>query len=475
MVIVSSDSNTTLVSLGRPMKRIGSLELLQQATASSSSKNPQDITIAPLEFERTHLYLPEEEEHEEQDHDDDVDDGYWGEETSVSSQSGSSSDGSFLEQPQLPPEPLYLPRLPEPETCSYQRHRSDSCDSVNSLASSTEPLSVDTCLSYLPCVVERCDQLLASAEAPQLYTASTSPTSHMAPKTPTSTTPRLVYVSQGEVGHAVPLQCDVLVSDRATTCHILALHSTSDAAVPLSTLTHLDATHYNDCLAAIFQQHSEHHQSDEVVSNNNKIHMSIHILGGYHDEHGTSHELSNWLVRQLAHLAHVHQHTMHCTLETAAISSLNHNRLTAKPLGRGLAMSTRTGRVWLAAVPDPQHLGGPDYALRQLRLWCHANNNTNNNSPPRLSVIHTATAACWTREAVHIPPFPPALASLLNVPDHVLLQYTSTSPLCEQDDFCEAVRDTLRLWQDYAKSGNVVIPAQVYKRQGRSNYWRAVS
>eukprot|EP00527_Entomoneis_sp_CCMP2396_P001377 CAMPEP_0198139078 /NCGR_PEP_ID=MMETSP1443-20131203/2412_1 /TAXON_ID=186043 /ORGANISM="Entomoneis sp., Strain CCMP2396" /LENGTH=421 /DNA_ID=CAMNT_0043801081 /DNA_START=63 /DNA_END=1325 /DNA_ORIENTATION=+ len=421
MVIVSSDSTNTLVSLGRSsggLKRVGSLELLQQAVNSSASfNNNNKYSVEPVEFSRTHLYLPEEEDFDDYECDDD---GYWDDSSSFHSCKVQSAAA-----PTLPQEALYLPKQEQKQEQS---------------------LSVDTCFSYLPSLVESADALYA--QEPVHYNEQTQQQQTQAR--------RLLYVGQGEVGHAVPLQCDTLVSDRATTCHIVMIHSKSNRSVPFSTCTHLDGVEYTSSIASIFQKHQQHHQQ-QVNDNNDLIDLDIHIMGGYQDDHGTSVEISNWLVYLLADLAGQYQHSIKCTLQTAAVSCINTTTTDCEnghsPLGRGLAMSTLTGKVWLVAHVD-QQVAGPDYICRQLRLWCNNNNSSSDDDDnevveqKQLTCVHDPQdhKSMFVRQAMNVPAFAPELETLLRLTDAMLLQYTSTSPSCELPDFCSIVRQTILFW-----------------------------
>ena len=99
-------------------------------------------------------------------------------------------------------------------------------------------------------------------------------------------------VLQGEVAHASSLQTDLVVSAEATTCHVVALRSTttssnsnsSDKAIksastsvppPFVSLAHVDHPDaYEDCMKRMVAQHLEHHNyskndSNRNISNNN--------------------------------------------------------------------------------------------------------------------------------------------------------------------------------------------------------------
>ena len=220
-------------------------------------------------------------------------------------------------------------------------------------------VSVDECLKCLPLVMETCEDLLI--KEPRHYT--------------TQSRSRIMYVSQREVAHAVPLQFDVMMSDKATTCHILALRSSSSNAVPLASLAHIDGTSYEACIRAIAQRHINHHQMDDSLISEEKkngeeaddlMELDLHIIGGFQDHKGTSQSISNWLFGLLAEIATEEKHRVVTTLRTCAISSMNDNGHGA-PIGRGLGINILKGDVFLAS--SDQALAGPDCILRSLRLW----------------------------------------------------------------------------------------------------------
>ena len=302
-------------------------------------------------------------------------------------------------------------------------------------------VGADECLGCLPQVMDARDELLA--KKPVHFTRA-SPE-------------RILYVGQGEVAHAVAQQCDVIVSDRATTCHILAFRSTSDVADPLSSLTHIDAASYDVCVRQMVEQHRIHHGTHQVE-------LSVHILGGYQDSQSASRKISNWLIHLLADIAEEEQNWMRMTLRDCAITSLNDSGFSS-PLGRGLALDLRTGDAFLASCNA--NVMGPRQTLRSARLWSQS-------TTPQLSLIHDQQSSTLSITPFEYSPFE-GLDRLLSFSDDVLLQYTSTSPECEEEGFCSSVRSTLTLVRD--------VPCRVvfvggrpltYQRIGTTNTWKVV-
>ena len=318
------------------------------------------------------------------------------------------------------------------------------------LTDKTSEVQADACLGYLPQVLDARDELLALK--PRVFSPS-SPE-------------RLLYVCQGEVAHAVPSQCDVILSDQATTCHIIALRSTSNDNLqqPLVSLAHVDAPSHDKCIRAMIQQHKDHHAAAVSSPSCQLVQLSVHIImGGFEDSNGSSKKISNWLIHLLADVAQEEKHWLHMTLRDCAVSSLNESGH-ASPIGRGLAMDVRSGRVFLAQCEAL----GPRTTLRAARLW------SSNDSPTPLSLIHDQHANTISVQPFLYRPFP-GLDTLLTLTDEMLLQYTSTSPECEQEGFCSALRTTLTLVRD-VPCRRVFGPgcnrALVYTRVGNSNTWR---
>eukprot|EP00566_Odontella_aurita_P008342 CAMPEP_0113530690 /NCGR_PEP_ID=MMETSP0015_2-20120614/3081_1 /TAXON_ID=2838 /ORGANISM="Odontella" /LENGTH=675 /DNA_ID=CAMNT_0000429443 /DNA_START=696 /DNA_END=2723 /DNA_ORIENTATION=+ /assembly_acc=CAM_ASM_000160 len=91
-------------------------------------------------------------------------------------------------------------------------------------------------------------------------------------------TASFLNVLQGEVAHASADQADVVVSAEATTCHVVALRSTSGKRIddssetniaeierkraqPLVSVAHVDAAgEYDACLEAMVKEHIDHHE-----------------------------------------------------------------------------------------------------------------------------------------------------------------------------------------------------------------------
>jgi len=543
VILNSSDSNATLVSLGReqqpsqqnlqqlnkpnvlpnhhsssrynkkkrskpnggltPMRRVGSLELLQQAAVTSQQESAAWQEPEPVEFEATHLYLPSDYYNEDDEFVQNDSHVWKAHQPSLPDSESDSEESFFSCESTKPQEPLYLPKL--------------TSSSSNGQKQQQQPrMTVDECFSHLPCLREASDSLLA--QSTQEYNINLNSSINNNNNNKKS---KLLYVGQSEVGHCVPLQADVIVSDRATTCHILMLYSVSSGNVPLATCAHLDSTRYN--IAELFDAHLQHHQRRNRSTQD--IELDIHIVGGYTPEQhqpqqqsslqgvgdcdatATSRKLTQWIVYELAQQAQRCAEPMTCTLQTALVSQLNtsnhhhhhhhshhhHHHYDddddgarpGQPLARGLALHTKTGRVWMAHVQNPTQ-SQPQLIRRQAQLWFRQQEQPPSSQPEQveastgpasvqkqptsLTVIHSATQPTLVVPETTVPLFPQELLQLRNLPDAVLLHYTSTSPLCEEDDFCDSVRRTIDFWQEHAGQ---TLPAEAYKRH-QGDLWRQV-
>ena len=203
--------------------------------------------------------------------------------------------------------------------------------------------AVDICLKSNAQIMETADTLLAN---PPKFFSSKSPE-------------RILYVAQGEIAHAVPSQCDVLVSDKATTCHILAVRSTcpGGSTPSLTSLTHVDGTQYEKCIRDMIAEHKLHHANSMVCGyceekkddHPGVIEMDVHLMGGFQDDNGASRATSNFLIHLLARIASEQRTLLRMTLQTCAITSMNDNGYSC-PIGRGMGINLHTGECFLAKV-----------------------------------------------------------------------------------------------------------------------------
>lgn len=277
-------------------------------------------------------------------------------------------------------------------------------------------------------------------------------------------TERVLYIHQGEVGNCTPTQADVIMSDRATTCHILSIQSrtcSSKAAPTLVTLTHLDGDIYTDCIIEIIRRHLHHHTTK--TRSQDKLILVVDVVGGFDDARGSSIKISFWLMHLLAFVAERFRDRITITLRTCAISCLNDNGLQS-PLGRGMGIDMKTGDVFLASADLTIT---PAMQLRNARIWAGGGGG-------RLAMVHSHSS-----DRLIIQPFEfgvfDELHKYLNMPDSKMICHTSTSPDVEEGDFCASVRKTLRFMKavDFCRVfGPTLTRPLSFERVGLSNVWR---
>lgn len=260
-----------------------------------------------------------------------------------------------------------------------------------------------------------------------------------------------IYVHQREVAHASNEQYDnrgaILISDSATTCHIIALrsHSGCNKKRILGSLCHLDSIQNGTCVRKMIEEHLSFHKSLGKCLKRNQVHMEVHIIGGYLDPDGTSEETTSHILNILAKVAKTFRSKLIMTLKTCVVTGLNdcatyEVNISNAPIIRGLALDISSGRVHLFNKAH-ETCAGPAATLRRVRLWAPASQNN------FLLEIHT-----WEKEEICVEPFEyepfPDIELFLQLPDDTLLQYSSTSPECEADDFCNIMRKTCTFVKD---------------------------
>lgn len=329
----------------------------------------------------------------------------------------------------------------------------------------------------------------------------TEPTkSSFASISPVSTqSQRILYVGQGEIAHCTAAQVDILVSDRATTCHILALRSScccrrlckNLADSTLCTIAHIDSANYNRCIYDAFQTHYEFHSSRCLNTSEDavtpSIKLDIHIVGGFKDTSSGSRTITTWIMNVLADLADKYSTkdpSMTMMVQTACITAANQNYKNGGPVVRGLALDCNDGKVFAAHVKHPR----PAMELRQAKIWIsgHRPNNCDPTSVSKLRMIHT-----YHNDVVVIEPLfvdesrscqcgfiqhqmQQQFQYLLGIrDDKIILKYCSTSPEYEEDDFCETTRSSLMfVLQQYNSVPSVISPLRFTRVD--SNTWMQI-
>eukprot|EP00977_Amphora_coffeiformis_P014002 scaffold3823_cov195-Amphora_coffeaeformis.AAC.12 len=125
---------------------------------------------------------------------------------------------------------------------------------------------LDEFLARIPRVVSRAEELLQEDDV----------SSTMSCPLQLAQQHRCLNVLQGEVAHVSADKADIVVSAEATTCHVVALRSTSGGgdAPAFVSLAHIDQA-YDACLESMVQEHLAHHgefyQAVQNATNNNEI------------------------------------------------------------------------------------------------------------------------------------------------------------------------------------------------------------
>lgn len=123
---------------------------------------------------------------------------------------------------------------------------------------------LDVFLSRIPRIVSRAEEILSEGEVP---VASDNKSSGEGLSCPLhlAEEDRCLNVLQGEVAHISAEKADFVVSAEATTCHVVALRSTTtpwtggDSKAPaFVSLAHIDQS-YDACLENMVQEHIAHH------------------------------------------------------------------------------------------------------------------------------------------------------------------------------------------------------------------------
>ncbi len=477
MVIANSDSNTTLVSLDN-----GTGGLNDKLVGGEQQKIVIDPSTGLLRYAECSASSAS---HISDDNETFSHDGGVATELLISHADGSSSEEHV---------PLYLP-LNELDASSEEKHQSDidryisrnyyNIDNDND-ENNEGPFC---CLPGSQVLKASRDRLLTS-------------------KRRRRDQDRLLYVAQGERANATSDQYSVLMSDKATTCHILAFHSRTNStrckrSLPMASLTHLDGPHYEQCVRDMIQEHLDHHRSknprnqcrrkrkfaeeekksdceaqdESTESLIENVTIDIHLMGGFDDDDSSSSSITEWLLRLLARVAKEFKDQrigVQMVMKTLVVSSSNnkvddHNNNC--PIGRGLGIDLYTGRVFLTDTQNDSSSSGPVSVLRSVRLWSRG---CEPNESHRLSVVHTSkdvddlwTSIGYGRDNVirkeyslfWVQPFRfrsiPDVDVLLRLPNEILLQYTSTSPEVEEAGFCKDVRASMAFLKHQCETMNV--------------------
>ena len=344
---------------------------------------------------------------------------------------------------------------------------SSSSSSSSSFYTNPNYLSVTDYLQQIPSVVESIQEL------------KSKPPVHLNKSDPR----RIINVLQGEVAHATAEQADILVSDKATTCHILTLRSTPidgaaagegegkgnsvSRSATLASIAHIDQPAYISCIQGMVDVHKRYHGVGT------EIRLEVHLVGGFNDKKGSSQRLTEHLLHVLALIDRQERQHIDMIVKTCFVSDLNDDGSRA-PVGRGLAICIESGDTFLASVDDA--VAGPAAILRHCRLW-----SAPFGQPPRLCSTHTPFS-----NQIVVDPFDfewnEDFLYLSTLTDQELLDETSTSPEVEEDGYCDQVRASLTFMKDNnvqdifgPVNGRKVLLFKRLSRGGQPNEWKMMS
>jgi hypothetical protein len=225
-----------------------------------------------------------------------------------------------------------------------------------------------------------------------------------------------IYLFQKEFAVIGRDRPSVIGSDRATTCHILFVSSSSHVFC-----AHLDGSQGQT--AALIAALRESYAGEEA--------LDVHLAGGFADERGLSVSLGAELLAALDR----GWPGVRLNLKTACIGPLNTIRAPRPaPVIRALAFDDRTSDL----IPNVSFSDcGPNVEWRAARAAF--------GNKALVRATDRTTGHYWLDPTDTIAiPHRQYLLELLRCDDQTLLQLTSTSPDAEDADFCERMRETVR-------------------------------
>jgi len=228
----------------------------------------------------------------------------------------------------------------------------------------------------------------------------------------------LLYICQRELAGTSTTDgvISVLGSEDATTCHIAVLRHTGSGA---TSMCHFDGSSIPEGLQTMVSIVKKN--TADVESGR----FEIHLVGGFLDERGNSHDVSNSVLSAICESPE----DLH--LETACVTHFN---TTFKddvpfPVIYGVACNVKTGEIFRAKFPDK----GPDLALRSARHFTGGDENI---------VIYDSETKHLT-----IGPFNYSnhidVDGILSLPNQYIRKFLSTSPEQEPEGFEDHIRESL--------------------------------
>ncbi|XP_051877116.1 protein N-terminal asparagine amidohydrolase [Pristis pectinata] len=228
----------------------------------------------------------------------------------------------------------------------------------------------------------------------------------------------LLYIQQREFAATTPQDdsISILGTEDATTCHMVALRHTGCGATALG---HCDGT---DTAMSVSKMLNAVKSLSDGFSNGR---YEVHLVGGFMDEQ----LLSRKLTLELLEVLNSQSENIH--LETYCVTELNDviKQSIHWPVIYGIATNVKTGEIFQATFPDR----GPDEGLRSARTFLGGS----------MMSIYDAKAEELQIEPYEWSPFPNT-EFWLQQPDHLILEYFSTSPLVEPPHFVEHLKTTFK-------------------------------
>eukprot|EP00794_Sanderia_malayensis_P020035 gene20035-22000_t len=243
-------------------------------------------------------------------------------------------------------------------------------------------------------------------------------------------------------------------SEDATTCHVVVMITKSAVS-----MGHFDCTKISNVtgLSFMVQQVKNGHSFPQTAGCPADEIIDVHIVGGFADEHGTSDKVLATILFELCNcLPHAS-----FNIKTACVSTQNNRVIDGKnvPIIYGIGVDIDSGDIF----PARFSYKGPSEVLRHARFL--------GNDKKMQNVYNTVD------DTFVIQPFvydaaPEWLQVVLGCTDEQILQFLSTSPHCEPDDFVFTMRKTLQFLLEHSDPRTVFKNWQplVYK-MGENGLW----
>eukprot|EP00094_Tigriopus_californicus_P007975 TCALIF_07677-PA protein Name:"Similar to NTAN1 Protein N-terminal asparagine amidohydrolase (Homo sapiens)" AED:0.20 eAED:0.20 QI:0/0.8/0.66/1/0.4/0.66/6/190/368 len=233
----------------------------------------------------------------------------------------------------------------------------------------------------------------------------------------------LLYIFQREFGVTYPHdnKISILGTDDVTTSHIIVLRHTGSGATGISQIDRV----FEEGLSTMIQR-------IQALSYHYDGRLELHIIGGFADTKGISHQLSTSLL-QCLHKLRAEMDLITCTVNE--LCTIHRNGM-PWPVIYGIGVNAKTGDIFPATFTDK----GPDLDIRNARTL------TGGDTVGMLEVYDC------TREELRIGPFSygpmRSVDLLLQQSDDFLRQNLSTSPEVAPPLFVPHLRSTLKRIKD---------------------------